>query len=295
MNEFETLLKETTKDILSEENLQKITEAFNAAVENNTAEKVELAVEAALVKQDQTNAKDLEKLLEDIDEDHTKKLERVVESLEAKHSTLLKNVMDKYKKEFVTESKAFKDDLVNKLDKFFTISLENAIPQKQINEAVENTYYKKAFNQIKKLVAISEVSTNELVKTGILEAKGMIDEKDQEIKTLTEKSAKFEKELNRLRVKDLLNEKCAGLPKDKTEYIKRVLGNKSEKFITENFDYTIKMYDKDDSESLEKVKEDAKKSSKILSEGIDRPDETVITEDIDDGDINPYMQELSKY
>lgn len=292
-DDLKTLLKESTKDILSDENLQKITEAFDLAVEEKVNEKLELATEAAVTKQDIKNAESLKQLLEDIDEDHSKKLQHVVESLEANHADKFKKVITKYKEEFVTEGKKFKDDLVSKLDKFFTISVKQAIPEKQINEAVENAYYKKAFEQIKQLVGISEVSTNKLVKTGILEAKATIDGKTNEVKVLTEQNQKLEKELQGYRTKNLLNEKCSGLPREKKEYIMRVLGKKSEKFITENFDYTIKMYDKDEDETLESITESAKNESKVLENNIDRPEEVIV--ESSDSDVDPYVQELGRY
>jgi uncharacterized coiled-coil protein SlyX len=293
-DDIKTILKESTKDILSEDNLQKIVEAYDQAVESGVQDKISLAVEAATTKQDLENFESLKTLLEDIDNDHTKKLEQVVEALEKKHTAQLKTIIKKYHNDFVTESKKFKDDLVSKLDRFFTISVEQAVPAAQINEAVENTYYKKAFEQIKKLVGISEVSTNELVKTGILEAKESLDAKDSEIKTLTEKVSKLEKDAQKYRVEKLLKEKTTGLPKEKREYIQRVLGTKSEKFITENFDYTVKMYDQDENKKLESITESAKVNSKVLKNKVDRPESTIV-ESIEDSDIDPYIAELSKY
>ncbi len=60
MNDITNLLKEATKDLLSEESLKAIAEA----VEKKAEEKVQLAVEAALVKQDEEYASKLEKVLE---------------------------------------------------------------------------------------------------------------------------------------------------------------------------------------------------------------------------------------
>ena len=55
--DINTLLKEATKDLLSEETLKVISEAIQAKAE----EKVQLAVEAALVKQDEEYATKLSK------------------------------------------------------------------------------------------------------------------------------------------------------------------------------------------------------------------------------------------
>ena len=67
-------LKTTAKDILSEDALGEIEEQFNAAVE----QKASLQVEAALAKQDEDHADNVQKLLEAIDTDHCKKLEKII-------------------------------------------------------------------------------------------------------------------------------------------------------------------------------------------------------------------------
>ena len=68
--EIKEILQEKAQEILTEETLQQIEEAFN--------EKVNLQVEAALVKQDDEYSNKLENLLEAIDIDHTKKLNKIV-------------------------------------------------------------------------------------------------------------------------------------------------------------------------------------------------------------------------
>ena len=73
------VLKEATKDILTEDVLNEIQAAFEATVN----EKVALHVEKALNEQDEDYAKKLENLLEALDADHTNKLKRVVSALDA--------------------------------------------------------------------------------------------------------------------------------------------------------------------------------------------------------------------
>jgi len=83
-----TLLKEATKDLLSEETLK----AISTAVEQKADSKTQLAVEAALIKQDEEYADKLQKVLEAIDADHTEKLDKIVsridESTQLNSSTL---------------------------------------------------------------------------------------------------------------------------------------------------------------------------------------------------------------
>ena len=71
------ILKEQTKDILSEEVLGEIETAFNEAIEQRS----NLHAEAALAQQDDNHATKVQELLEAIDTDHTAKLDRIVEAI----------------------------------------------------------------------------------------------------------------------------------------------------------------------------------------------------------------------
>ena len=62
MSDIKSILKEATKDLLSDEVLKEIEEAFNSTV----SEKVQIHVTKALTEQDEDYSKKLEHLLEAI-------------------------------------------------------------------------------------------------------------------------------------------------------------------------------------------------------------------------------------
>ena len=72
MKDIKSILKEATQDLLSEDVLKEIEDAFNTTV----SEKVQIHVTKALTEQDEDYSKKLEHLLEAIDADHTNKLEK---------------------------------------------------------------------------------------------------------------------------------------------------------------------------------------------------------------------------
>ena len=49
---------------------------------------------------------------------------------------MLEAIVNKYKNEVVSEQKAFKDGLVNKIDKFFDIVIEQQIPTSNSSLAI---------------------------------------------------------------------------------------------------------------------------------------------------------------
>jgi len=291
MDKIKELLKEMTQDALSEENLDKLVEAIESKAQEKGQEGFDLKLESALAKQDAEYAAKLEQLLEAIDADHSQKLETIVEGLENKHCGMLTKVVKKYKNDYLTECQSFKDDLVNKVDKYFDIVVEEQIPQKELNEAVENTRSRKLIEEIGKMIGLDKLQQNDLVREGIEEAKDQIKVLNEQVTALkTDKSSLIEEKVEAKR-EALIEEKCAGLPKVKKDYARNLLGSKSLEFINENFDLTIKMFDKEDVVSSERIVEKAKKKSKVISEEIDRT-EKVVEESTKIEHADQYMDDL---
>jgi hypothetical protein len=290
MASLKELLKESTKDMLSEDNLEKIQKLFeesvNEKVEKKLDEKKQVYVESALAKMDEDHAEKLEKILEDIDQDHTDKIKRVVEALENKHTGMLQNLVKKYQVGVKNEISTFKEDMLTKLDKFFDLVVENAVPQEDIQKAVENTHYKKLFEHVSKLLNLGEVTKNDVVREGLLDAKKQIDTLREQVKSLKGEKQKLIKENMQNETKKLLSEKCEGLTRQKKEYIFKVLGNKDVEFINENFDLTLNLYDENEDSNLEELRKSAK--SKVIEENVDRVEEVV--EETDDFDGDPIME-----
>jgi hypothetical protein len=276
--DIQDLLKEATKDTLSEENLQKLQEAIETKAKSIAKKDYDLKLEAALAKQDAQYADKLEKFLEDIDNDHTEKMETLVEGLSQKHYDQLSKLITKYKSEYITECKQFKDTLVNKVDKFFDIVVEEQVPKKELQEAVENVRSKVVLERIARLIGVDKIQQNKLVKEGITEAKTEIDSLREENQKLKADRKKLLTEKVDGKRKEILAEKTQGLPKVKKEYINKVLGNKSIDFITENFEYTLALFDEEEDSSREILKEQATKKTKIISENVDRGEKEIIKE-----------------
>jgi hypothetical protein len=110
---------------------------------------------------------------------------------------------------------------------------------------------------------------------------------------------RLQKENALLKSRITLEEKTSDLPEDKANFCKKVLSGKSAKFITENFDYTLKMFDKNHEEHLEVLHEQAK-SQNTVTKDVDRP---IIEERVQQPQdqyaghkpLETYMGELGKY
>lgn len=283
-------LKEATKDILTEDVLKEIETAFNASVD----QKVKIHVEKALMEQDEDYSKKLEKLVEAIDTDHTAKLDKVVEALDADRAEKLKQVVKKYETALHTEATSFKETLVNTISRYLEKYLDEKLPLADIEQAVKN---KKALNMLTNLreaLAVDMALSNDSIKEAVVDGKNKIDEAVQQLEASNKKVNELTNELNKMRADLALEKVVQDLDAEKKVYMKKMLKGKSADFITENFKYTLGLYEKTEEERLTGLKEEAVKQT--VSEKVDRP---VIAESVEENTDEPgfknYMTELSKY
>jgi hypothetical protein len=301
---FQEMLKEVTKDILSESSLDQIQEAFDAAVN----ERVDLHVEKALVEQDDAYANKLENLLEAIDNDHCGKLNQLVEAIDTNHAQKLQHIVKKYKTALNEEAGNLKESLVDNISNYLELYVEKAVPTQQIAEAVNNKRAHDVLKELREVLAVDEMLAKDKVKSAIRDGKRQIDESTARA-TKTAKESKILKEnLNRAQAELILERKSHGLPERKKEYVKRVLAGKDAEFIIENFDYTVKLFNKEDEQARNTLREQAREKRAVQKKNVDVIIETnkqptqVVEEsasNLDETDDSPlfntYMGELGKY
>jgi hypothetical protein len=284
-------LKKVTKELLSEEALNEIQSSFEKAVE----EKAKLNVAAALVQQDEDYANKLSNLLEVIDKDHTEKLKKVVKAIDINHGDKLKNIVEKYKSAIVNEAGSFKDTIINDVSTYLDAYVEEALPKSKINEAVQNRRARIVLEQIKEFLGVDSAVAKKAVKSAIVDGKKQIDEASKKLEVVQREHKILLERYNTISSDLLLEKKAEGLSDKKKDYIKRIMKGKSAQFINENFDYALNLFLKNESERLHELKENAMKHS--ISKEVDVP--KVIEEkheNVEDVlNMNPYLQELSKY
>jgi hypothetical protein len=276
-----SILKEATKDLLSDETLKAISESFEKKVE----EKVSLAVEAALIQQDEDYSSKLESVLEAIDADHVGKLEKIVDrideahaakfkhalnSLDESHTAKLKKLVKLYESAINKEANTFKQTVVDNVSSYLDLYIDKMVPVQQIQEATQNARSRKIVEEIKRIVSLDETFVNEGVKEALVDGKRQIDEANAKAAQASKAATLLSEKVEALEKNLLLEKKIANLPAPKKAYMLRVLAEKDVKFINENFSYVSDMYEKREEEAMETLKE----STKPKSAGVDR----VITE-----------------
>jgi len=292
-NNISKVLKEATKDILTEDVLKEIEAAFDASVN----ERVQIHVEKALSEQDADYTKKLETLVEAMDTDHTNKLKKVVEAIDTDRAAKLKTVVEKYEAALNKEATEFKSSIVSELSKYLDLYLEEKLPSTSINEAVKNKKAISLLENMRQILSVDMALSKDSIKDAVIDGKKRLDEAASQLEAATKEVARLTEENKKLNARATLEERVSSLDDDKKSYMKKMLNGKSAEFVKENFDYTLNLFEKTEEERLKTLKTEAVTES--VATKVDRPvvEESVAPVEKNDTDphFNNYMSELSKY
>lgn len=286
------LLKAATKDILTEDVLKEIESAYEASVDA----KVQLHVEKALNEQDEDYASKLETLLEAVDADHVAKLNKVVAALDADRAKKLKRIVEKYETALTTEATNFKNQMIGQVSNYLELYLEEKLPTADLQEAVNNKRAASVLNEMRAMLSVDMALAQESIRDAVVDGKNKIDEAAQQLEAANKRVATLTEQLNVVNASLILEKKISSLDEDKKKYMKKMLGSKSAKFIAENFDYTLGLYEKSEEERLNNLVTEAREET--VTSAVDRPviEESVETPSAsEDRTFNLYLNELHKY
>lgn len=281
-------INEQLKD-LSPESLKMIQEA----IESKVKAKVQLHVEKALTEQDELYTKKLEQLLESIDKDHTNKLQEVVEAIEKDRTNKLKKVVAKYEKTLTEDANNFKKQLVESLSDYLETYLEELVPTSDIQEAVQNKKAAKLLESLRQTLAVTSALEKESIREAVLDGKAQISEASKKLESIQKEYQTLKESYEKTQAELLVEKKTATLNEQEKAYVKKVMKDKPVEFINENFDYTVKLFNKNTTDRLEVLKEEALNEREDVDHVVENTNDEVITESTKH--VSPYLQELGKY
>lgn len=293
---IEDVLDQISEDILTEDSKQMLTEAFEEAVAAAVEEKVELQVESALKQLDEEHADKMSQLIEAIDVDHSAKLVAVLQRLDEEHTEKLQYLIARHQKVLREDAAEFKAKLTKQLSNYLELYIEKAIPHEQLREAVQNKKAQKMVEQIKQVVSLDDEFINETIKEAVQDGRKTIDSLKRELNEAVKDNIKISQDLKQRSAELLIEKNTAGLVKEKKEYVVRMLKGKDPEYIKENFDYVVKMFDKEEDENRRLVTEKAKSSSKVITEKVDVPKgfEKKEAPKEPEGGVGGYLSEMKR-
>lgn len=253
-------LKELTQDMLSDESLSIIEEALN--------KKVQIHVKKALAEQDEEYAAELDKFVNKVDKFYSARLNKIVEKKDADAHAKLKKVVEKYSKELNGGASQFKNSIVEDVSDYLDIYLEEVVPTTSIKEAVRN---KKAFSILNKLrsqLGVDSAFIKEATKEALVDGKTQIDEARTELEETRKQNAVLSEKLRKLETQQLLGEKCQKFSPKKRAFLNSMFKDSNAKFINENFDYALSLFDKKEENRIEDIRSEALQNRNVKQDSI---------------------------
>lgn len=275
------ILPDQVKDLLTEDSLNTIETALQ--------EKTSLLIETALINQDELYSQKLQQLMKAIDKDHTSKLKRVVEAVDISNARKLSTVVKRYEREINKNAKSFKNTLVESISDYLEEYIDEAIPKDAIVEATKNKTALSVLTNLRKVLAVDAALMKESVKEAVQDGKTQLDTLSEQVTKLARENKILKESYLKTKADLILEEKTSALPDKKKEYIKKVLGDKTPKFIEENFDYTLRLFDKKEKEKISQLKDEAfsRRVVKTDAPRVNLQESTTKT-------INPYVDALQR-
>lgn len=304
---FKDLLSEQFGDVLNEDSLQLIEQAFEDAVNDKASSQFKIERENLIEKIDKDHSAKLQKLIEKIDVDHTAKVKKLVEAIDTDHAIKFQKVVEalqeKHKEEMTVKAKELNESLTSKISDYIDLYIDEVIPKQQISEAVENIRAKRVVEQIKKLVGIDESFIDGELKEALKSGKDTIDSLRAELNEAVKTNVMLEQRAARAESQILLSEKTEGMHDTKRDFVLKFLKNKTPDYIEENFSYVVDLYEREslltEQQAREEVREQIETNQRL---SIDRP---VIKESVQefsknevasetDDTVSSYLTEMQK-
>ena len=313
---IKNILSEQFKDLITDETLTTIEEAFNQAVEEQLKGKIQLESENIKQKLDEHYTTKLSEVVEKIDQDHTAKLKRLVEAIDTdhavklqklvkgidkKHTSMLSQIVEKYEGQIQEEAKNFQEQLVEEVSNYLDLYIDKNLPKDQISEAVANIKAVKQLEQIRQIVGISEEFVDNEVKEALIDGKKTIDSLRNELNVALKENTDLSVRANKAQAYIILEQRTADMPSAKKQFVTKLLGNKAPNYIEENFQYVVDMFEREHQEEVDEIKESVKQDF-VKTPTIDRPqiieEKQEFNNEIErtgSGDqVNGYLNEMKK-
>jgi hypothetical protein len=287
-------MKKNSKNLFSED-VQKslgLSDESVKAIQNALESKIELAVESALAEQDEVYAEKLKNLMSSVDKDRTVKLKKLMEAFDRDATAKLVKVVKKYEREQQQDLLAFKKQIVESVGEFIDEFIDESLPKEEFAQAVKNKTAYNVLENMRKVLSIDTAVMNESIAKPIMEGKQEIDKLRKENEDLKNKVTFLTEEKNKSQVKLFLEAKTSKFPESKRKFIQKALSDKSLKFIQENFDYTVRLFENQEKKQLENIKKEALENRKHKPDFV--KEEKIITEKVNNNieGEDPYLQVL---
>lgn len=287
-------MNKNLKNLFSDDVQKILTEESINAIEKSINDKVELAVEAALLEQDDIYAKKLQQLVRNIDKDHTNKMVRIVESVDKDRTDKLVKVIKKYERSQNHDMKNFKKQIVESVGNFIDEFIDNTIPKEEFAQAVKNKTAYSVLENMRKVLSIDSAVMKESISGAISEGKREMDTLRKENDQLKKSGRLLQEQKNTAEKRLFIESQVTSFGNDKRKFVTNALKDKSLEFVKENFAYTVRLFDKQEKKTRQSIMEDALKDRKHKPDFILEQKNVNKKINIDVEEEDPYVAEMKR-
>ena len=256
--DIKQLLSSIDSSVLTEESKTQICNVFEQVltekVETQVTERVSIEIASSLKEQDEAHASQLTKLLEAIDADHSKKLKKIISKIDEDHTSKLDDVVTKYEDLLSKEAKSLTESLQTDISNFLDLTVNELLPKDMLSEAVQNTKAAEKLAKIQELVSVDEAFIDEHVREALEDGKDQIESLRKDLNEVLKENVKLGSERSKLGAELVLERKTQKLPREKKLFLEQTFKGKSASYIDNNFDYTIKMFERKEGEIIKQEK-----------------------------------------
>jgi hypothetical protein len=273
---FKKLLDDlSSKDVLNEERKEELNILFESKLKEYKEKIYEEAVDAVdadhikqlekvMRKVDKDHVDLLEKVLEKVDEDHTALLDKALKVIDEDHTEKVKLVANKYEKDL-------SEEIESKVSDFLDVYLEDKLPEDKVVDSIRLEKLEEMASEIKKLVVVSEISMDEEIKEAIVDAKEIIESKDEEINQLMLDKIEVNKKLKKIEAEKLLEDKCKNINPKMRAYLETRFKDADTLEIEDKFEEAVKAFTEDETLLREELKGSTSSNVNprtVLTEGV---------------------------
>ncbi|NBR24774.1 MAG: hypothetical protein EBU08_13580, partial [Micrococcales bacterium] len=191
--------------------------------------------------------------------------------------------------------KNFKNETVNDISTYLEAYLDEVVPTEDIKKAVANRRAVDILGKVRNLLAVDAATAQESIREAVMDGKKQLDEARKELESAKERGVVLEKELNKSQASLLLEQKTRELPENKKKYIQKLLGNKDVEFIKENFDYTLKLFNKTEEERLSTIRDEAVEQTETVDRVVVEEAASEKPASESDSSTSSYLNELGRW
>lgn len=243
-NNIKDLLPPVLTEALGEEKLAKLQDEFTQLVESKVQERIELAKECERAAFNENANAMVEELVVQMNQAYCKTFLEAYNAICDDAERTISSVKRYYNQEIKRESNKFKKQLVENISNHISEQVDSILPTKFIRKAMKNVAATRVLESLKQMLAVDEAAANDAIRKPVIESANFIAKQGKEIKRLTEENNALLEKIDESAKDAFLNEKMHSLHlnEDAINFVRKTIGSRDLKYLSENFDYAMGQY-----------------------------------------------------